>query len=245
MAVLTAPGPALVHFLDFAQLNSVRTLPYISEWDRRYRELGLSTVLVQAPRLPFGADRAVTEAACERLGIAMPVVIDSKRELWQDYGCEGWPSLFLWAQGGGLRWFHFGEGEYQATEEAIQAELREVDALRPLPAPMDPVRPTDAPSALVMPPTPELFPAQDRAWTAEQDDPQLIVEYEGAGAHVTVEGSGRLDLKLDGNPLLPVTVPSSGLYTLTDHAEHGRHMIEITLEGNIALWSLSFSPAPA
>ncbi|HXV05837.1 MAG TPA: DipZ protein, partial [Solirubrobacterales bacterium] len=42
MPALTATGPTLVHFLDFAQLNSVRTLPYLVEWDRRYRERGLS-----------------------------------------------------------------------------------------------------------------------------------------------------------------------------------------------------------
>lgn len=245
MAALTAPGPVLIHFIDFAQLNSVRTLPYIQEWDRRYRELGLSTVVVQAPRLPFTADLRATEAAVKRLGLEMPVVIDSKRELWQDYGCEGWPSLFLWGQGGALRWVHFGEGEYQATEEAIQAELRELDALRVLPEPMAPVRPTDAPGARVIPPTPELFPARDRAWTAERDDPTIIVEYEGAGAHATIDGEGRLHLKLDDKPLLPLTIPGPGLYTLTEHAEHGRHMIEITIEGDLALWSISFSPGLA
>lgn len=246
MAALTAPGPVLVHFIDFAQLNSVRTLPYLKEWDRRYRDLGLSTVIVQAPRFPFTADYIATRDAVERLGLEMPVVIDLKRELWQDYGCEGWPSLFLWSQGGALRWFHFGEGEYLATEEAVQTELREVDALRELPRPMDPVRPTDAPGVKVIPPTPELFPARDRAWTAERDDPVIIVEYEGGGVHATVEGNGRLDLKLDGKPLLPVTVPGPGLYTLAEHTEHGRHMIEITLEGeDLGLWSISFSPAPA
>lgn len=246
MAALTAPGPVLVHFIDFAQLNSVRTLPYVAEWDRRYRDLGLSTILVQAPRLAFSADPGYVARAAEQLGLEMPVVIDSKRELWQDYGCEGWPSLFLWAQGGALRWVHFGEGEYRATEEAIQTELRELDALRPLPAPMDPIRPTDAPGAKVMPPLPpELFPARDRAWTAAQDDPQLIVEYEAAGCHATVEGEGRLHLKLDDKPLLPVTVPGPGLYKLVEHQAHGRHMIEITLEGDLALWSLSFAPGPA
>ena len=61
--------------------------------------------------------------------------------LWHAYGCEGWPSLFLWSLGGALSWFHFGEGEYLGTEEAIQAELREQDALRQdLPAPIEPLR---------------------------------------------------------------------------------------------------------
>ena len=54
MPSLTAGGPALVHFLDFAQLNSVRTLPYLREWSRRYREAGLSVIGVQSPRSPSG-----------------------------------------------------------------------------------------------------------------------------------------------------------------------------------------------
>ena len=32
MAEMTAGGPVLVWFFDFAQLNSVRTLPYVVEW---------------------------------------------------------------------------------------------------------------------------------------------------------------------------------------------------------------------
>src|ERR1700760_4025351 len=62
MPALTAGGPALVHFFDFAQLNSVRTLPYVGEWARRYREAGLSVIGVQAPRFPFGADREAVAA---------------------------------------------------------------------------------------------------------------------------------------------------------------------------------------
>ena len=125
MAALTAAGPALVHFIDFAQLNSVRTLPYLAAWEARYRERGLRTIGVQAPRFPFGADRTAAAAALRDLGVGFPVAIDAGRELWHDYGCEGWPSLFLWRRGGALAWFHFGEGEYRATEEAIQAELRD------------------------------------------------------------------------------------------------------------------------
>ena len=197
MPALTAAGPALVHFLDFAQLNSVRTLPYLVEWDRRYREAGLRTIGVQAPRFPFGADPDAVAAGLERLGVGFPVAIDAERALWHSYGCEGWPSLFLWGMGGALTWFHFGEGEYAGTEEAIQAELRELDALRELPAPMAPLRPTDAPGARVMAPSPELFPggSWERPWTAGEDGEELDVPYEAGGAYATVEGEGEVELR--------------------------------------------------
>lgn len=242
MPALTAAGPALVHFLDFAQLNSVRTLPYVSEWARRYGELGLATIGVQAPRFPFGAEREVVAAGLARLGVDFPVAIDADRRLWHDYGCEGWPSLFLWAQGSSLAWFHFGEGEYRGTEEAIQAELREIDALRSLPEPMAPLRPSDGPGERVMAPTPELFPggSWERPWTAGEDGESLEVEYEAGGAFVTVEGKGEITVEIDGGSE-PVPVSEPGLYALAEHARHESHALALRPSPGLRIWSVSFA----
>jgi hypothetical protein len=244
MPELTAAGPALVHFIEFAQLNSVRTLPYLVEWDRRYRDLGLSTIAVQAPRFPFGADPAVVDAGLERLGVPFPVAIDDGHELWNVYGCEGWPSLFLWNQGGALAWFHFGEGEYRGTEEAIQAELREIDVLRELPEPMAPVRPTDAPGERVIAPTPELFPggSWERPWVAGEDGETLAVPYEAGGAHVTAEGEGEIAIEIDGEAIDPVQIDRGALYTLVEHPHHERHTLALRPSPRLRIWSVSFAP---
>jgi hypothetical protein len=243
MPIATAGGPVLVHFLDFAQLNSVRTLPYVSEWARRYEPSGLTTIGVQAPRFPFGADRAVVAAGLERLGVEFPVAIDADRRLWHSYGCEGWPSLFLWKLGGALAWFHFGEGEYRAGEEAIQAELREQDALRALPEPMDPLRPTDAPGAKVMPPTPELFPggSWDRPWSAPEDGVELAVDYEAGGAYATVEGAGEIATALDGVPSGVIEVAASGLYQMVEHPRHEAHRLTLHPSPGLRIWSVGFA----
>ena len=225
MPVATAGGPVLVHFLDFAQLNSVRTLPYVSEWAGRYADAGLTTIGVQAPRFPFGSERDVVATGLAGLGVEFPVAIDADRRLWHAYGCEGWPSLFLWKLGGALAWFHFGEGEYRATEEAIQAELREQDALQPLPAPIDPLRPTDAPGAKVIPPTPELFPGG--SWEKPWEGGELDVPYEAGGAYVTLEGTGKLQLSLDGTELDPVALDGARLYELSSHPHHERHRLSL------------------
>ena len=239
MPVATAGGPVLVHFIDFAQLNSVRTLPYVREWARRYAEHGLTTIGVQAPRFPFGADRDAVDAGLARLGVEFPVAIDADRRLWHAYGCEGWPSLFLWKLGGALSWFHFGEGEYRAGEEAIQAELREQDALRALPEPMDPLRPTDAPGAKVMPPTPELFPGG--SWEKPWENDELEIPYEASGVHATVEGEGELAIALDGEKLDAVKVSGAALYTLIEHPRHEQHSIALRATPNLRVWSVSFS----
>jgi hypothetical protein len=245
MPALTAAGPALVHFLDFAQLNSVRTLPYLIEWNRRYRDAGLSTIGVQAPRFPFGTDPDVVATGLERLGVDFPVAIDADHDLWTAYGCKGWPSLFLWSLGGALTWFHFGEGEYQGTEEAIQADLREIDALRELPTPMTPLRPTDGPGARVMAPTPEIFPggSWERPWTAGEDGEELAVEYEAGGAYATVEGEGDLTIELDSSKHASIHVSDPALYTLAEHPSHESHTITLHPSPGLRVWSISFAAA--
>jgi hypothetical protein len=244
MPALTAGGPALVHFLDFAQLNSVRTLPYLQEWSRRYAEMGLSVIGVQAPRFPFGAEREAVAAGLERLGVEFPVAIDRERSLWSAYGCEGWPSLFLWGLGGALVWAHFGEGEYRATEEAIQDELREIDALRQLPEPMAPLRPSDVPGAEVIAPSPEVFPSEswEQPWVAGADGDEIAVEYAAGGAWLTAEGEGEVAVELDGEGVAPLRLEGAGLYRLAEHDGHGVHTVVLRPDPGLRLWSVSFEP---
>ncbi len=117
------------------------------------------------------------------------MVLDDRNLLWTGYGCEGWPSLFLWGRGGILQWFHFGEGDYRSTEEAIQASLGKAGADAELPEPMGAIRETDVQGIEVIAPGAELIPAEGRAWTIEEDGEAFDIEYEGGGIHVT---AGRL-----------------------------------------------------
>lgn len=245
MPAMTAGGPALVHFLDFAQLNSVRTLPYLSAWSRRYREAGLSVIGVQSPRFQFGADEATVAAGLAALGVEFPVAIDAEHDLWSAYGCEGWPSLFLWSLGGALAWVHFGEGEYLATELAIQEELREIDALQPLPEPMAPLRPCDAPGAWVTAPTPEIFPggSWEQPWIADKDGEELALEYAAGGAYATVEGSGEIAVELDGAPVATIAVTTPALYPLVEHPSHEAHAVTLRPTPGMRVWSVSFPAA--
>ncbi len=243
MSELTAAGPVLVHFFDFAQLNSVRALPYAIEWDRRYRGAGLTTLGIHSPRFSFTARREGLAPALERLGIGHPVADDSGYGAWHDYGCRGWPSLFLWGRGGALRWSHFGEGEYGATERAIQDELRELDPLTALPPELAPLRTSDAPGALVAPPTEEVLPggsARD-PWAPSERGTALELGYEAGGAHASVDGEGELRLLLDRKAERSISVPAPGLFELAVHPRHERHRLRIFVGEGVDLYSVSFS----
>ncbi|MDX6637165.1 MAG: hypothetical protein QOJ01_676 [Solirubrobacterales bacterium] len=243
MSAMTARGPVLVHFFDFAQLNSVRALPYAIEWARRYLPRGLVTLGVHAPRHPFTAAAGALSAALGRLGVEHPVADDSSYALWRDYGCEGWPALFLWGRGGALRWFHFGEGEYEATELAIQAELAGPRGAESFPAPMTPLRATDAPGAIVIAPTPEVLPggSADVPW-APSGLEVLELDYAAGGVYAAVDGVGELTVAVDGGAPTAVDVVEPGLVELVAHEHHAEHALALGARAGVRVWAISFAP---
>jgi hypothetical protein len=243
LAEATAAGPVLFQFFDFAQLNSVRALPYAIGWDERYREAGLTTFGVHSPRFAFTKRAEMLGPALERLGVLHPVVDDSDYALWHDYGCQGWPSLFLWAQGGALTWFHFGEGEYAATEAAIVEELARIDSRFEAPAPLEPLRPSDAVDAVVIPPTAEVLPGGSVADAWHYSGEPLEIEYGGGGAYATVEAAepGELRVAIDSEAMRPLAVAESGLIELAAHAAHEEHRLRLEADPQLAIYSVAFS----
>ncbi len=185
---------------------------------------------VHSPRFRFTAERDLLAPALGRLGIAHAVADDSGYALWHDYGCKGWPSLFLWGQGGALRWYHFGEGEYEATERAIAAELQAIDSTFIAPDPMPPLRPSDAPDALVAPPSDELLPGGSitEPWQPPEPGATLALDYAAGGAHASIAGTGELTVAVDGGEPRSIVVGAPGLYDLANHPRHEHHALELT-----------------
>jgi hypothetical protein len=166
----------LIEFWDFARVNSIRTLPYLTEWHKRYADAGLQLIGVHSPGYSFGRDAELVARAVERLGIAYPVAIDSELDVWGAYGNRGWPGRYLFDRRGLLRWLHYGEGDYDGTELAIQELLAELDTDFDPPPVMEPLRPEDAPGAMLEPQTADIVLPADRGrlelvrdWTDGED----------------------------------------------------------------------------
>ena len=174
----------LIEFWDFARVNSLRTLPYLTAWHDRYRELGLRVIGVHSPGYSFGRDRETVARAVERLDVPFAVVLDSDFEVWRLYGNKGWPGRYLFDRRGLLRFIHYGEGEYLETESAIQDALRELDPDARLPAPLDPVRPEDAPGVLLEPQT------ADIALPADRERLELVRDWEDGEDWIAAADAG-------------------------------------------------------
>lgn len=147
----------LIDFWDYTCVNCIRTLPYVLAWHQRYAALGLQVIGVHAPEFSFAKELDGVKKAIEAFAIDYPVVMDNGHSIWQAYANRYWPAKYLADREGYIRYYHFGEGAYIETEEAIQMLLREIDAGVTLPDPMPPVRESDAPGSVCYRVTPELY----------------------------------------------------------------------------------------
>jgi cytochrome c biogenesis protein CcdA/thiol-disulfide isomerase/thioredoxin len=115
----------LIDFWTYTCINCIRTLPYLKAWDARYRDKGLTIVGVHSPEFSFEKDAGNVQAAIRQNGLRYPVVQDNDLATWGAWGNQYWPAEYLIDARGQVRRAHFGEGEYDKSESAIRALLKE------------------------------------------------------------------------------------------------------------------------
>lgn len=113
----------LVDFWTYTCVNWLRTLPYVRAWASKYEDAGLTVVGVHTPEFGFESDVDNVVAQTRRLGVQYPVAIDSGYAVWGAFANRFWPAVYVADPGGRIRYHHFGEGEYAATEMVIQRLL--------------------------------------------------------------------------------------------------------------------------
>lgn len=116
----------LVDFWTYSCINCIRTLPYLTSWDEKYRDDGLLIIGVHSPEFFFEHDLNNVKKAVEENGIAYPVALDNNFKTWKAYGNHYWPRKYLIDKNGIIRYDHIGEGAYEETEAKIVELLNEI-----------------------------------------------------------------------------------------------------------------------
>jgi hypothetical protein len=214
------PGrPMLVEFWDFCRPQSIRTLPYVRAWHERYPEL--KVIGLHAAGFAPSADPDAARAAVERLEIPYPVALDTEFEAWELYGNLGWPARYLFDQRGMLLHYHYGEGAYEETEQAIQELLGIEQPLVP------PLRPEEAPGA-------QLEPQSD-----DVEGP-YSGPYQAGGVWAVLDGEGVVHV--NGRT---VTVEHPGCYELIAHERSTAGELDLDVGAGVSCHAVCFTPGLA
>ena len=130
----------LVDFWTYTCVNCIRTLPYLRIWHAKYADDGLVILGVHSPEFEIEKKPENVQRAVEDNAIGWPVALDNDYATWEAYGNRYWPSKYLIDKDGVIRYTHFGEGRYGATELEIRKLLEEAGADL---SQLDPDLPTD------------------------------------------------------------------------------------------------------
>jgi cytochrome c biogenesis protein CcdA/thiol-disulfide isomerase/thioredoxin len=121
----------LLDFWTYSCVNCVRALPHVVDWYERYRDAGLVVIGVHTPEFPYERATDGVRAAVARLGITYPVAQDNAYTTWKAYDNHFWPAQYLVDRRGRVVLKHFGEGQYEAVENAIRTVLETSPPERP------------------------------------------------------------------------------------------------------------------
>lgn len=115
----------LIDFWTYTCINCIRTLPHVTGWYEKYKDKGFVIVGVHTPEFEFEKKTENVEKAIKQYKINYPVAQDNNYATWTAYANRYWPAKYLIDKDGYIRYTHFGEGQYQETEKAIQILLEE------------------------------------------------------------------------------------------------------------------------
>lgn len=134
----------LVDFWTYSCINCVRTLPYLNDWYNKYRSKGLVVIGVHTPEFAFEKNLRNVQNAVIRYGIHYPVALDNRFITWRHFSNRYWPAHYLISKAGDVVYEHFGEGDYDVTENNIRFLLgiRTIDMPKELPTLSSPVSET-------------------------------------------------------------------------------------------------------
>jgi thiol-disulfide isomerase/thioredoxin len=118
----------VIDFWTYTCVNWLRTLPYVRAWAAKYGNRGLVVIGVHTPEFSVEHDVAGVRCAASEMRIDYPIAADNDYAIWRAFHNEYWPALYIADAQGRIRFQHFGEGEYERSERAIQQLLVEAGA---------------------------------------------------------------------------------------------------------------------
>ena len=120
----------LVDFWTYTCINCVRTLPFLTAWDEKYRDHGLVIIGIHSPEFAFEERLENVQGAIDEYDIEYLVAIDNDHVSFRTFqgARRFWPRKYLIGptpDGSpmGVLYDHIGEGDYHETEIAIRQAL--------------------------------------------------------------------------------------------------------------------------
>ncbi len=252
----------LVDFWTYSCINCIRTLSYVTKWYDTYKDKGFVVIGVHTPEFVFEKETGNVQDAIKRFGIHYPVAQDNDYGTWKAYNNQYWPAEYLIDKNGNVVRVHFGEGEYDVTENSIRSLLgmdvtqnnSSKESLGEVASPemyfgtnrLQNLTPEQLasllPKAYSLPKTLSLNNfALEGNWQFSKESIKLVsgqgkikLKFHAGKIHFVAssQNSAKLKITVDGQSQPPIVVKNSELYSLFDSNDYSDHIIEIMIDNS-------------
>ncbi len=179
----------LIDFWTYSCINCQRTLPYLRDWNNKYKDKGLVIIGVHAPEFEFEKSEKNVAQAIKDFNLTYPIVQDNDFATWRAYSNRYWPAKYFIDKEGYIRYSHFGEGAYDESEKVIQELLKEAGA-------SDVTSEINNPTYQIQAKTPELYLGYGRIEHLASPE---IVKKDALGIYTSPSRLGNNEFSYSGN----------------------------------------------
>jgi cytochrome c biogenesis protein CcdA/thiol-disulfide isomerase/thioredoxin len=121
----------LIDFWTFACINCQHALPFVRAWHEKYKDQGFVVIGVHSPEFAFERRVENVQRAARDMRLEFPIAVDNSFAIWRSFSNQYWPAHYFVDAEGRIRFHHFGEGEYERSEQVIRQLLEEAHQARP------------------------------------------------------------------------------------------------------------------
>jgi len=118
----------VVHFYAFGCGNCIRTLPYYNDWQKRFGTDDFNIIGIHRPETKQERILEKVKSKAQEAGMNYPIAIDNDSIAWNAWANHIWPSIYLVDRDGFVRYWWYGELNYQGakTEPYLRARIQEL-----------------------------------------------------------------------------------------------------------------------
>jgi peroxiredoxin len=112
----------VVHFFAFGCINCIHNYPWYKDWHERLGREGVAIIGIHTPETAREADNEFLQASLKEHSLKFPVAQDKQRKMWQAWNNGVWPSVYIIDKRGHLRYWWYGELDWQGAGNQKAAE---------------------------------------------------------------------------------------------------------------------------
>lgn len=105
----------VVHFFAFGCINCIHNYPWYKEWHDAFQGQDVAIIGIHTPETKTEEDSSLLEASLKKNELKFPVAVDKQKTMWKAWYNGIWPSVYIIDKQGRLRYWWYGELDWQGA----------------------------------------------------------------------------------------------------------------------------------